>query len=127
VPFFELEDVGTTKRKAMSPTRRLRIWETCKGVCCLCHQKIDGVRDLWIIEHKRALELGGVDEDANCAPAHKLCAERKTNGATGDHAMAAKAKRMKRAHLGIKKAKTKLAGGKGSKWKRTIGGGTVLR
>lgn len=94
-------DVGTTKRKAMSPTRRLRIWEDHKGVCCLCGGKIDGVRERWIVEHMRALALGGEDADENCAPAHEACASSKTKN---DVSMITKAKRQKQKHLGIKAA-----------------------
>lgn len=75
-----MSDIGTTPRKAMSPTRRLRIWEANSGICVLCQQKIDGTRDKWIVEHIRALGLGGEDTDANCGPAHASCADSKTHG-----------------------------------------------
>lgn len=94
-------DVPTTPRKAMSPMRRLRIWEAHKGVCVLCKRKIDGVRERWIVEHIRALVLGGADEDANCGPAHESCGTVKTKA---DNASWTKAKRVKSKHLGLKKA-----------------------
>ena len=121
------EDVGTTKRKPMTPRLRLKIWEAHGGVCALCKGKIDGVRERWIVEHLRALELGGEDNEANMAPAHEACAIAKTGGKEGDHAKAAKAKRVKSKHLGIKKSKNPLPGGKGSKWKKKINGETVTR
>lgn len=93
-------DVGTTPRKPMSQMRRLRIWEAHKGVCILCNRKIDGVRDEWIVEHVRALVLGGADSDENCAPAHESCRRVKDKV---DVASGAKAKRMKAKHLRIKK------------------------
>jgi 5-methylcytosine-specific restriction enzyme A len=120
-------DVGTTERKKLTPAKRLRIWERDKGVCCLCGLKIDGVRDGWIIEHKRALELGGEDEEGNMGPAHAACAATKTNGPKGDHAMAAKAKRSKRASLGLKRSKNPLPGSKGSKWRKKMDGSVVRR
>ena len=123
MPFVE---VGTTERKKLTPTKRLRIWERDKGVCCLCGAKIDGVRDRWIVEHRRALELGGEDADHNMGVAHASCADTKTNGPDGDHARAAKAKRAKRMALGLKKSKTPLPGSRASKWKRRIDG-TVER
>jgi hypothetical protein len=49
------EDVGTTKRKAMTPQMRLKVWENHKGICALCSGKIDGVRERWIVEHLRGL------------------------------------------------------------------------
>jgi 5-methylcytosine-specific restriction endonuclease McrA len=120
-------DVGTTKRKRLSPRERLSVWEKHKGVCALCHLQINGVREKWIVEHMIALELGGADDESNMAPVHKACADEKTNGKRGDHAMAAKAKRAKRRHLGIKESKNPLPGGKGSKWKKTMSGKVVLR
>lgn len=121
------EDVGTTKRKPMTPRMRLKVWEAHKGVCALCGGKIDGVRERWIVEHLRALELGGEDIEANMAPAHETCALMKTGGTAGDHARAAKAKRVKGKHLGIKKSKNPLPGGKGSKFKKKIDGSVVKR
>ena len=95
-----MTDVGTTRRKAMGQMRRLRIWEAHKGVCILCGLKIDGVREEWIVEHVRALVLGGDDTDENCGPAHENCRRAKDKV---DVASGAKAKRMKAKHLGIKK------------------------
>lgn len=93
------KDVGTTRRKAMSPTRRLRIWEAHSGQCVICGGAIDGVRDKWIIEHVRALALGGEDADTNCGPAHSACADTKTKG---DMSRITKAKASKAKHLGIR-------------------------
>lgn len=95
-----MTDIGTTPRKPMGQMRRLRIWEAHKGVCILCNRKIDGVRDEWIVEHVRALVLGGADSDENCAPAHESCRRVKDKV---DVASGAKAKRMKAKHLRIKK------------------------
>jgi len=92
-------DVGTTSRGSMGQMRRLRIWEAHKGVCILCGLKIDGVREQWIVEHVRALVLGGADTDDNCGPAHEDCRRAKDKV---DVKSAAKAKRMKAKHLGIK-------------------------
>lgn len=97
------EDVGTTKRRSMTPTRVLAIWEAHKGQCVTCGGQIDGTRDRWFIEHIRALELGGADKDANCGPAHWSCKEAKD---ADDHSRAAKAKRAKRAEIGIKRPAT---------------------
>lgn len=120
-------DVGTTKRKRMTPRQRLAIWERDKGICCLCKHPIDGVREKWILEHVIPLELGGPDDEPNMGVAHKRCADEKTNGKRGDHARAAKAKRAKRAHIGIKETKNPLPGSKGSKWKKKMDGSVVRR
>lgn len=95
---FICEDVGTTKRGSMTPSRALRIWEQHKGICVLCGVKIS-VNDDWYVEHIRALELGGPDTDDNCGPAHYYHKYAKD---AADHSAAAAAKRKKRVHLGIK-------------------------
>lgn len=120
-------DIGTTGRKKLTPSQRLKIWERDKGVCCLCALKIDGVRGLWIVEHIRALELGGEDSEKNMGVAHKACADDKTNGPKGDHARAAKAKRVKRKALGVEKSKNPLPGSRATKWKRKMDGSVVRR
>lgn len=121
------EDVGTTKRKNMTPRMRLKVWEAHKGICKLCGGKIDGVRERWIVEHIIPLALGGEDTEANMAPAHEGCALAKTFGKSGDIAKAAKAKRVKSKHLGIKKSKNPLPGSKGSKFKKKMDGSVVPR
>lgn len=121
------EDVGTTKRKNMTPRLRLKIWEAYKGICVLCNGKIDGVRERWVAEHIIPLSLGGADDESNMAPVHEGCALAKTFGKSGDIAKAAKAKRVKSKHLGIKKSKNPLPGGKGSKFKKKVDGSVVPR
>lgn len=96
---FICEDVGTTKRGRMTPTRALKAWERTGGVCVNCGLKIDGTKADWFAEHIRALELGGSDADDNLGPAHWAC---KRDKDAADHASAAKAKRNKRAELGIR-------------------------
>lgn len=100
MPFL---DIGTTKRKAMPQMRILRIWEASKGICCLCNRPIEGTKDVWYVEHIRALELGGKDTDDNCGPAHYACKPEKD---ADDHGRAAEAKREKAANLGIPKRST---------------------
>jgi hypothetical protein len=120
------EDVGTNIRGNMSPRRALSIWEQNKGVCCLCETQIDGARDDWYIEHKRALELGGADkDDRNLGPAHYRCKPTKD---AADHSAAARAKRIKRRHLGIKSRKgPPIIGSRDSGWKRKMDGTLVRR
>lgn len=99
-------DVGTTKRRSMTPTRRLRIFEAHKGICVTCKLPIKA-GDKWFIEHIRALELGGEDTDENCGPAHTITCKAVKDAE--DHSRAAKAKRVKQRHLGIKAPKAKIA------------------
>ncbi|MFC5552859.1 HNH endonuclease signature motif containing protein [Methylobacterium iners] len=121
---FDLpEDVGTTRRLSLSRRRRLQAWERTGGTCVVCDRRIDGVRERWIVEHIRALELGGADEIENMGPAHELCGREKTRL---DHAKAAQAKRRKMRHLGVVKSFNPLPGSRTSHFKRKLNG-TVLR
>lgn len=93
-----ISDVGTTERK-VSRRDRLRIFERDKGTCRNCG-KLIRPGDRWTLEHLRALELGGSNEDDNLGVFCDPCAAVKT---PEDHRMAAKAKRTKAASLGIRK------------------------
>jgi 5-methylcytosine-specific restriction endonuclease McrA len=124
MPFVEIVEVATTARRRLTPHRRLRIWERAAGVCVLCERKIDGARERWIVEHIRALELGGTDDLANMAPAHEACALAKTGD---DHRRAAQAKRQKIRHIGAEAPKRPLPFGRASRWKRTLSGKIVPR
>ncbi len=124
MPFVEIEDVGTTMRRRVTPHRRLQVWEKTGGVCVLCQRKISSVRERWIAEHIRALELGGLDDLTNMGPAHEACASIKTQK---DHRRAAKAKRQKIQHIGAHAAKCPLPCGRNSPWKRKLSGQIVSR
>lgn len=94
------EDVGTTPRKNLTPTQRLKLFESFKGMCVLCTRKItDG--ESWRDEHLRALGLGGSNEWDNRAPVHVACAKAKD---AEDLPRIAKAKRQKRAAHGMRPA-----------------------
>lgn len=97
-----MTDVGTTKRKPLTPTQRLKLFEAHKGICALCSRQIAN-GEKWIDEHLRALGLGGTNDLENRAPVHVACAEAKTRGE--DIPRIAKAKRQKMAALGIKSSK----------------------
>lgn len=99
------DDVGTTARGRLSRRDRLSVWEAHGGVCVLCGNKINPT-DKWVVEHIRALALGGLDTKDNMGPAHHFCAAEKTAGNSGDIAKIAKAKRRKARHLGIRKPRT---------------------
>jgi 5-methylcytosine-specific restriction endonuclease McrA len=122
--FVEVEDVRTTPRGRLTPHRRLKVWEKTGGRCVVCHRQIDGVRERWIVEHIRALELGGRDEHDNMGPAHETCAAVKTHD---DHQRAAKAKRQKLRHLGAERSERPLPCGRQSRWKKKINGTIVPR
>lgn len=118
------EDVGTTRRRSLSGHSRLKVWERAGGVCVICGHSIDGVRDRWIVEHIRALELGGPDEFDNMGPAHEACGRDKTRD---DHAATAQAKRRKIRHLGAQSVTSPLHTSKTSALKRKVDGTVVRR
>jgi len=122
--FVHVEDVGTTVRRKLTPHRRLQVWESTGGRCVICGQEIDCIRERWIAEHIRALELGGIDHLSNMGPAHEACARGKTQA---DHHRAAKAKRQKIQHLGAGKGSRPLPCGRQSRWKKKMNGTIVPR
>jgi 5-methylcytosine-specific restriction endonuclease McrA len=99
------EDVGTTKRKPLTPRQRLKLFEDHGGRCAICGQKIMGS---FIDEHIIPLGLGGTNDLSNRAPVHVACAQSKTFGQQGDNAKIAKAKRQKMKSLGIERQKVKI-------------------
>lgn len=86
----EEADVGTTVRKALTPTQRLKMFEAHKGMCVLCGAKIQA-GEPWIDEHLTALGLSGSNDLKNRGPAHLKCAEAKTHGSDGDLSKIARA------------------------------------
>ncbi|GEO16348.1 HNH endonuclease [Microvirga aerophila] len=122
--FVQVDNVRTTPRRKLTPHRRLQAWEKTGGVCVLCDRTIDGARERWIVEHIRALELGGLDDLENMGPAHEACASVKTRD---DHRRAARAKRQKIQHIGADEPRRPLPFGKTSQWKRKVSGRIVPR
>ena len=113
-----MSDVGTTERKRLSPSQKLKLYEMQKGICPLCETAMRPGEKL-IDEHMRALNFGGSNDLGNRAMVHALCAALKTNGPAGDLAMGAKAKAQKRASLGFKpEAKIRSAGFRASEPRR---------
>lgn len=90
------------KRHALSPTKRLRLFEASHGQCHICGQRIKP-GEAWEVEHRIPLALGGADDETNTAPAHKACHVIKS---VTDFARIAKAKRMKIKHYGARKPST---------------------
>ena len=95
-----MTDLGTTPRKPMTPTQRLKLFEDERGLCCICGLKIVGK---FIDEHKRALGLAGGNERDNRGVAHPKCAEAKTHDE--DMPRINKAKAQKKAQHAIKDEK----------------------
>ncbi len=99
-----MTDLGTTPRKYLTRTQRLRLFERHAGVCVLCGRQIRA-GERWIAEHLRALGLAGTNDPDNLAPVHEACANVKNKD---DWARITKAKSSKMASLGIKGPKQRI-------------------
>ena len=99
-----MSDVGTTERKRLTPSQRLKLFEKHKGTCALCGLEIKGKR--WVVEHMRPLGLGGTnDVEENLRPVHEACAREKT---IADFKAIARAKRIKMRAIGIETSGKKI-------------------
>jgi 5-methylcytosine-specific restriction protein A len=92
-------------RRSFSTKDRTRIFAAHDGVCHLCKQKIDGVREAWEVEHVIAYALTRDNSDENLRPAHKRCHAEKT---AADVAAIAKAKRREAKHAGAARPKQSI-------------------
>jgi 5-methylcytosine-specific restriction protein A len=110
-------------RKPLTPKQRAQLFIEHKGICCICHNRIDGVREMWD-EHINPLWLGGDNSASNRAPAHADCARQKTAREAKGRA---KGRRIAEKHMGAHKAKRPMPGSRASKWKKKMDGTTVLR
>ena len=120
----DLPDVYTpTKRKALTPKQRLKMFLQHEGVCVICKGRIDGVRERWIDEHIIALADGGTNDLENRGPAHEKCARKKTSSEAGTRSRHRKAAER---HLGAK-GSGGFATNRGGKYKRKMDGTLVCR
>ncbi|TXN24006.1 HNH endonuclease [Methylobacterium sp. WL9] len=120
------ENVGTTRRKPLTASQKLALYDEQKGICPLCGLFMVAGKKL-IDEHLRPLGLGGTNDFGNRAIVHEACADAKTHGPRGDIARIADAKAQKRAALGFKTRKGRpMPGSRASGLKRGFDG-TVTR
>ena len=98
------EDVGTTRRKPLTASQKLALYEQQNGICPLCNLFMVPGKKL-VDEHLRPLGLGGTNDLGGRAIVHAACADAKTRGPDGDLARIAEAKAQKRAALGFKQPK----------------------
>lgn len=110
-------------RRSWTTLQRARLFEAHGGKCHICGGAIDGTREAWDVEHIIPLALGGDDNEANCAPAHRKCHAAKT---ATDKGQITKANRVRAKHLGARK-RSSFATSRGGKFKQRIGGEIVRR
>ncbi|CAO4179071.1 HNH endonuclease [Methylorubrum populi] len=122
----DFEDVGTTRRKPLTPSQKLELYEAQGGICPLCTLPMRPGKRL-IDEHLRSLGLGGTNDFGNRAIVHEACAQAKTHGPEGDLARIADAKSQKRSILGFEKPRRPMPGSKASGLKRGFDGQVTRR
>jgi 5-methylcytosine-specific restriction endonuclease McrA len=108
--------------RKMSQSRKTRIFVAANGICHICGEKIDGVKEKWDAEHVIPYELTRDDSDDNIRPAHKRCHTAKTKD---DVKMLAKVKRVAAKHQGARRSPSSAWGT--DKFKRKVGGGVEPR
>lgn len=88
-------------RKALSRLARVKIFDREGGCCHLCGQPINASRgELWELDHKIPLWMGGDDLPSNLFPVHVKCHVTKS---AQDTPVKCKIDRIRAKHLGIKK------------------------
>lgn len=112
------------KRRRLSTSTRLELFQAHGGVCHLCGAKIQ-VGEAWDVSHDRPLALLGADDESNWFPSHRKC--HRAHTASVDTPNISRAKRREARHLGAVKSKSPLPCGRDSRWKRKINGEVVLR
>lgn len=117
--------IAPTKRKPMTKQRRVRIFLSRNGECCLCHTQIRAHAEDWFIEHPEAVNLGGSDDDADLWPAHTKCKPAKDAADAGliEHRNSAIDKNCT---LAPRKSRP-MPGSRASGWKKLMNGPAVRR
>ena len=100
------------------------IGERHGGICHLCSMKVIPGED-WDVSHDIPLEAGGKDDETNWLVAHRKC--HRVHTSTVDAPLIAKVKRIHQRHIGAKKSRSPLPGGRHSKWKKKMDGSVVRR
>jgi 5-methylcytosine-specific restriction protein A len=118
------EWIGATDDTKVPDHVRLRVFDRDKGVCqCGCTRKIRA-GDKWETDHRKAIINGGENRETNLHTLLEQCHDTKSKA---DVATKSETYHMRARHLGLKKPRNPLPGGKNSPWKRKIGGGVVRR
>lgn len=121
-----MREMITRTRRPISAKERLEIFDRAQGLCHLCEEKIDVVRDAWDIEHRVSLAMGGDETRGsdNLQPAHRDCHRIKSSS---DSWALAKAKRREARHKGAAVSRSPLPGGRASKWRKKLDGTVTPR
>jgi len=116
----EIHDVYAVEpRRPLTEKQKLQMYIAAKGICCLCGQKINGVKEAWD-EHVNPLWLNGDNSAPNRAPAHEKCAKAKS---AAESTQRSKIRSKAEKHFGAKDTRSRpMAGTKRSGWKIKMNG-----
>ena len=114
---------GVMSRREFPGKVRVAAWERSCGLCENCSRRLSP-GDIYF-EHRVPCELGGAATLENALVFCKSCWSLKTR--IYDHPTIAKAKRIEMRHLGAKRSRNPLPGGRNDKLKKKITGRVVLR
>ena len=114
-------------RPRLSTMERMHLFRIHGGLCHICLQPIDGVRQRWEIEHiiSRGMICASADTDDNMRPAHARPCHITKSAVDADGL--ARAKRREAKHFGGYRPKHVMPGSRASGFKRLISGSTVRR
>lgn len=112
-------------RQEFSRRTKLQAWDRCGGQCEECGRALRP-GDRIEYDHRIPCEFGGGNTLDNCQVLCGWCHGAKTS--TADAPAIAKARSVRARHVNADDPhKQKIPGSRGTKFKRKVGGGTVLR
>lgn len=114
---------GKTPDSVPPPSVVRRIFDNHDGRCHITGTPIDPLRDEWHVEHKKSLRNGGENRESNMGPALIEPHREKT---TAENKAGKKADRIREKHLGLRKSKRPMQGGRNSHLKKPVGGGNAV-
>ena len=115
---------GKTDDTAIPARVRLRVFETCNGLCGSCQRKLYP-GDKWDCDHCVALVNGGEHRESNLRVLCAWCHKSKTRQ---DIATKSASYKRRLSHAGIKRTSSRpMPGSRNSPWKKTFNHGVVHR
>lgn len=117
------EWIGKTDDSRIPNHVRVRIFDRHGGRCHCCNRLILA-GEVWDVDHVIALINGGRHCESNMAPILREHHKAKTRADVADKS---RTYRVRKRHLGLKKAKRPIPGSRASGWKRKLDGTWVRR